>query len=54
MDNWLTRWHLLERFWEPVRRRMRRVAQLRIERDYWKGRVEVAERDLHRLRGGLT
>ncbi len=32
--NWLTRWHLLERFWEPCRRWLFRARQLRIERDY--------------------
>ncbi len=62
--NWITRWHLLERFWEPVRRQLFRARQLRRERDYWKedarrenanvaywrGRAESAEQVLeHRL-----
>lgn len=34
--NRLTRWHLLERFWEPVRRQLFLARQLRAERDFWK------------------
>ncbi len=38
------RWYLsrevfMERVWEPIRRRLHRVRQLRIERDYWKAAV---------------
>lgn len=43
---WLTRWHLLERFWEPVRRQLFLARQLRTERDYWKRRAEAAEQAL--------
>lgn len=48
--NWLTRWRLSERFWEPVRRRLHRMAQLRTERDYCKERLEEAERSVHAWR----
>lgn len=40
--------HLLERFWEPVRRQVFLARQLRIERDYWQAAAEKAER-LHWL-----
>lgn len=41
--NWLTRWHLLERFWEPVRRQLFLARQLRTERDYFQDRLAVTE-----------
>ncbi len=58
--NLITRWHLLERFWEPIRRWVFRAKQLNIEREYWKAdaqryaqnasywreRAETAEREL--------
>ena len=44
---WLTRWHLLERFWEPVRRQMFRARQLRRERDYWKENARRFAQNAH-------
>jgi hypothetical protein len=32
-----------EHIWEPARRRLHRVRQLRIERDYWQRKCEEAE-----------
>ncbi len=37
---YLSREVLRERLWEPIRRRLHRVRQLRIERDYWKAAVD--------------
>lgn len=42
-----------EHFWEPVRRRLHRVRQLRIERDYFQHKLEEAEARLAKYEGSL-
>lgn len=47
--NWLRYWFkegLNERIWEPICRRKDRLRQARTERDYWKGKLDEAEKSL--------